>query len=70
MLLPLSLWNCRGFMNVGVAFRKELSNICDSLMDIDDPNAIVHQYNQLLSHSLDSHAPEQHKTMVICPKVP
>ncbi len=52
------------------AFKEDLSDICDALMDIDDPNVIVHEYNRLLSQCLDTHVPIQHKTAVSRPKVP
>ena len=52
------------------SFQMDLSAICDILMDINDPETLVHQYNVMLGKCLDAHVPVQHKTMVVRPHVP
>ena len=50
------------------AFRRDLSVICDELLQINDINVLATQYNKLLGKCLDKHASPQEKTMISRPK--
>ncbi len=53
-----------------VSFQQNLSVSCAKLMDIDDPQQLACEYNAELRACLDNHAPIEHKTIVVRPKVP
>ncbi len=68
--LQVKTVSCRKIRQISLPdFKSDLQDICDKLLNVDDPNMLAMEYNRQLSECLDRHAPVITTTQVVRPKV-